>query len=98
MALKPSISLISRRIALAVQKAAAAQSLASDDYTLIGSYDPETEQISLTLGTDHPIDERRLYADTLGEIRRAFPESPQFAMMHVGLVIRKVAKLDDAYT
>jgi hypothetical protein len=88
--------LISKRISQAVQRSASAQGLKSDDYTLLGSYDPESEQISLTLGTDHPIDERRWYSDTLDEIRRAFPESPHFTM-HIGLVIRKVASLDDVY-
>jgi hypothetical protein len=96
MALKSSLRLISKRISQAVQRSAAKQGLTSADFILLGSYDPESEYISLTLGTDHAIDDRRWYADTLDEIRRAFPDFTSFTM-HIGLVIRKVANLDDTY-
>jgi hypothetical protein len=63
---------------------------------MVGSFDPESERISLTLGTDRSIDETRWYSDTLQEIRRSFPESPYITML-VGIVIRKIANLDDIY-
>jgi hypothetical protein len=96
MALKSSLRLISKRISRAVQRAAAKQGLTSDDFALVGSYDPESEHINLTLGTVHAIDDGRWYADTLDEIRRTFPDFPSFTM-HVGIVIRRVANLDDVY-
>ena len=67
-----------------------------DDYVLVGSYDEDTERISLTLGTDRSVDDRQWYAEILQEIRRSFPDSPQITM-HVGLVIRRVQSLDETY-
>ena len=96
MALKSSLKFISKRISQAVQNSAALQGLAPGDYALAGSYDQPTERISLTLGTDRSIDEGRWYADTLDEIRRLFPEFP-YLTMHVGIVVRKVANLDEVY-
>jgi hypothetical protein len=96
MAIKSSLSLIARRISQAVRASTAAQGLAPGDFALVGSFDERTDRISLTLGTDRQVDERRLYSDTFLQIRRLFPEFPQITM-HVGLVIRSVQNLDEVY-
>jgi hypothetical protein len=96
MALKSALTFVTRRISKAVEGAAAKQGLARSDYALVGSLDERTDRISLTLGTDHPIDDHRLYADTFAEIRRMFPDQPHITMQ-IGLVIRKVRNLDAVY-
>ena len=96
MALKTSLRLVARRIAEAVRRYAAAQGLPPGDYALTGTYDGEADRISLTLGADRPIDERRWYAGILQEIRKSFPEAPHLTM-HIGLVVRTVQNLDDVY-
>jgi hypothetical protein len=96
MAIKTSLRLIAKRVSRAVQASSANQGLLPGDYALAGSYDENTDRISLTLGTDRTVDELRWYSDTIDEIRRAFPEFPQITMQ-IGLVIRKVRSLDDVY-
>jgi hypothetical protein len=96
MALKSALSFMTRKISKAVEEAAAKQSLARSDYALVGSLDERTDRISLTLGTDHPIDDRRLYADIFAGVRRMFPDQPHITMQ-IGLVIRKVRNLDEVY-
>jgi hypothetical protein len=96
MAIKTSLRIIARRISDAVRRAASNQGLLPGDYALAGTYDEKTDRISLRLGTDRPIDERRWYADTIMEIRRSFPENPQITI-HIGLVIRGVQSLEEIY-
>lgn len=96
MVIKRALRLIARRIATAVTRAAAAQGLDPGEYALVGSFDEQTDRISLTLGTDRPIDPSRLYADIIAEIRRQFPDFPQITY-HIGLVIRRVGNLDEVY-
>jgi hypothetical protein len=96
MALKPSLRFVAKRIAEAVERSAQGQGLAQGDYALAGTYDEKSDRISLTLGTDRKIDDRRWYADTLQEIRRAFPEAPQITMQ-IGIVVQKVTNLDEVY-
>jgi hypothetical protein len=96
MVIKRALRLIARRIAAAVEHSAADQGLTPDDYALIGSYDEHTDRISLAFGTDRSIDQSRLYADIIAEIRRQFPDFPQITY-HIGLVIRRVGSLDEVY-
>jgi hypothetical protein len=96
MAIKSSLRFISKRISDAVREATSKNGLAPGDYALVGSFDEASDRISLTLGTDHPVDDRRLYADTLAEIRRIFPDRPQITNQ-IGLVIRKVRNLEEVY-
>lgn len=96
MAIKKSLRVIARRLSESVRKAALKQGIPRDQFALAGTYDEKTDRISLRLGTDHPVDERRWYADALQEIRRAFPEDPQITY-HIGLVIRKVQSLEETY-
>lgn len=96
MANKTSLRPIARRISKAVETVAQAEGLPSNDYALVGTYDEKTERISLTVGTDRPIDERRWYERILQEIRRQFPEAPEITM-YIGLVIRRVTNLDEVY-
>lgn len=89
--------MVARKISQAVENAASAQGLAHGDYALVGFYDENTERISLTFGTDRPVDELRLYSEVFGEIRRLFPGAAQITM-RIGLVIRKVRNLDEIYS
>jgi hypothetical protein len=96
MAIKTSLRFIARAISKAASQATANQNLTSDEYVLSGTFDEDSEHLSLLLYliTDKPVDERRLYAETLNAIRRAFPRDPQITMF-IGLVIRKVATRND---
>ena len=94
MAFKSSLRSVAQRISRAVRNSTSSQGLAPADYALAGSSDERTERISLTIGVDRQVDELRLYADTLREIRESFPESPQFTY-HIGIVIRRVDDLDE---
>ena len=96
MAVSPSLRYTARQIARAARKAALDQGLSPDDYVLVGSFDGDSGRISLTFGTAHSVDDRRLYADTFAELRQLSPDYPQMTM-HLGLVIRKVNNLEDAY-
>jgi hypothetical protein len=96
MAIKTSLRIIARRLSEAVQKAALKQGIPPDDFALAGTYDEATDRIRLRLGTNHPVDERRLYADAFDEIRRALPEIPHITL-HVSLVIHKVTSLEEIY-
>src|SRR4051794_31664792 len=96
MAFKSSLRLVARRIAEAVKISAGDQGGSPGSYALVGSFDNNTDRISLTFGTDAQIDERRLYAETFSEIRRRFPAYPQITMQ-IGLVIRRVKNLDETY-
>lgn len=96
MALKSSLTLITRRISAAVKKAATHLGLERDQYALAGSFDENSERIYLTLGVNQGVDERQLYTDVMDEIQKSLPELPQVSS-HVGLVIRRVQKTDDIY-
>jgi hypothetical protein len=96
MAVKASLRLICQRISKAVRKATAAHGILPGDYALVGTFNERTDRISLTLLTDCSMDDRRLYADIIQEIRRSFPESPEFTM-YIGLVIRNGRNLDEVY-
>src|SRR5438128_555586 len=96
MAVTTSLRLISKRISEAVRRSTAAHGILPGDYALVGTFNERTDRISLTLATDRSIDDSHLYADTIQEIRRSFPESPQLTM-YIGLVIRKVQNLDEVY-
>ena len=96
MALKSSLSLITRRIGGAVKTAAARFSLLPDEYALAGTFDDHSDRISLTIGTDRSIDDRGLYSAVLDEIERSLPEIPHIND-HIGIVIRNVRNLDDIY-
>lgn len=96
MALKPALRIIGRRLYEAASRSAHDQGLSPEDFALVGSYKESTDRIYLTLGTDHPVDDRRWYADTLQQIRQSFPDYPHITM-HLGLVIRKVQNLDELY-
>jgi len=96
MAIKTSLRIIARRLSEAVQKAALKQGIPPDDFALAGTYDEATDRIRLRLGTNHPVDERRLYADAFEEIRRALPEIPHITL-YVSLVIHKVESLEEIY-
>ena len=96
MALTTSMRFVAGRIARAVEEFAVAEGFAPGDYALVGSLDERTGRISLTLGTDRPIDEKRWYAGVLQSIRRAFNSTPE-VMMYLGLVIQRVEGLDDLY-
>ena len=80
----------------AVRKAALKQGIPPDDFALAGTYDEATDRIRLRLGTNRSVDERRLYADALEEIRRAMPEIPHITY-YVSLVIHKVESLEEIY-
>jgi len=96
MAIKTSLRIIARRLSEAVQKAALKQGIPPDDFALAGTYDEATDRIRLRLGTIRSVDERRLYADALEEIRRAMPEIPHITY-YVSLVIHKVESLEEIY-
>ena len=96
MAIKTSLRPIVSRISEALRRSTTSQGMLPGDYAIIGSFDENTDRISLLLGTDQSIDSGQLYADSLQEIRRSFPEDPQFTM-HVGLVIRKVQNVEEIY-
>jgi hypothetical protein len=96
MAIKSSLRIIAKRIAQAVQLALSNHKLSTDHYLLLGTYDERSERISLTLGVDQLVDEGRVYAEILDELRQEFREWPNFTM-HIGLVIRQVSKLDEVY-
>ncbi|QEH33376.1 hypothetical protein OJF2_18770 [Aquisphaera giovannonii] len=96
MAIKTSLSLIARRISDSVRRAAARQGLAEGDYALAGIYYDDSDRISLRVGTDRQIDDRRWFADAMNEIRQAFPEDPTITYF-IGLVVRKVKNLDEVY-
>lgn len=96
MALKSSLRLVVQRISEAVKRYASAQGWRKDDYALVGTFAEKSDRISLTLGTARQVDERQWYAGILQEIRKSFPEYPQITM-HIGLVVRNVANLDEVY-
>src|SRR4051794_10104331 len=96
MAIKTSLRPITKRIAQAVENAAANLGLRPEEYALAGSFDENTDRISLLLGTNRTLDELKLYTEILNEIRAAFPDDPYFTM-HVGLVIRRVQNPDEVY-
>lgn len=96
MAIKTSLRIIARRLSEAVQKAAMRQGIPPDGIALAGTYDEAMDRIRLRLGTNHPVDERRLYADAFDEIRRALPEIPHITL-YVSLVIHKVKSLEEIY-
>jgi len=96
MAIKTSLRIIARRLSEAVRKAALKQGIPPDQFALAGTYNEATDRIRLKLGTNHPVDERRLYADAFDEIRRALPEIPHITL-HVSLVIQKVTSLEEIY-
>jgi transposase-like protein len=87
MALKTSLSLLSERISKAVHAAVRKHGLTRSDYRLFGTFESESDHISLALKTTRQIDELELYSDVFSEIRRLFPDDPSLPM-HVGLVIR----------
>ncbi|MFO0950858.1 MAG: hypothetical protein U0835_06820 [Isosphaeraceae bacterium] len=96
MAIKTSLTFVARAVSRAVAAAASAQNLTTDDFILSGSFDEDSEHISLLLYLTggRGVDEKRLYVDTFTAIRRAFPRDPQISM-YVGLVIRKVSSRDE---
>jgi hypothetical protein len=96
MALKTALRPLVRKIAKAIEKYASDQGLARSDYALVGSWDEKTERISLVLGTDRRIDERRWYAGILQALRESFADNP-WITMHIGLVVENVNNLDDVY-
>ena len=96
MAIKTSLRLIAREVSKAVKAAAQAKGLTTSDYTLFGSFDEKTDRINLVFFTTRPVDDRRLYADTFQELRRAFPHDPQITL-YIGMVIRKVQTEDEIY-
>jgi hypothetical protein len=96
MAIKTSLTIISSKISEAVRKASVKLGLTDYDYALAGTYDENSDRIRLRLGTKHPVDDRKWYADTLEEIRLALPETPHITF-HVNLVIQKVKSLEETY-
>jgi hypothetical protein len=96
VAITSSLRIIAKRIAQAVRLATLNLGITSDHYLLIGSYDEESGRISLTAGVDCPVDKSLLFAAIIRELRQEFSDSPGF-VMQIGLVIRKVSKLDDVY-
>ena len=96
MAIKTSLRIIARRLSEAVRQAAMKQGIPPDDYALAGTYDGGTDRIYLRLGTNQSVDERRLYADALEEIRLALPEVPHITY-YISLVIHQVESLEEIY-
>jgi hypothetical protein len=96
MAIKTSLRPIARRISDAVRDYAASNGWVPGDYALTGAFNERNDRISLVLATDRKIDEHQWYIGLLGAIRAAFPEYPQM-VMHIGLVVKNVSSLDEAY-
>ena len=94
MALKTSLNLIARRIAQAVLRFAAAEGWPREDFALAGTYDENTERISLTFGTDHHFEEKACYSGIFRELRREFNDHPEL-IMHIGLIVRQVTSIDE---
>ena len=94
MALKTSLTFLSKKISEAVGMAARNQGLAPHTYSISGSYNKDADHISLMFNTTEPIDELQLYKEFFEEVRRLFPNDP-FIAMHLGLVIRQVLSDDE---
>ncbi|MGE3820956.1 MAG: hypothetical protein AB7I30_16200 [Isosphaeraceae bacterium] len=95
MALKTSLRSLAKRIALAVQAAVRRESEAlTKKYRLFGTYEAESDHISLVLQILGDVDDLRLYTAVFEELRRAFPHDP-FIPNSVGLVIRHVSNEDE---
>ena len=96
MASKTSLRPAIRKIGEAVYTYATSQGFAKNDYALAGTFDPNSDRISLFLGTDRQIDEREWYGGILQEIRKSLSDYP-WMIRNIGLVVENVNNLDEVY-
>src|SRR5208337_2896212 len=96
MASKTSLRPAIQKIAEAVYNYATTQGFAKNDYALAGTFDPNSDRVSLFFGTDRQIDEREWYAGILQEIRKSFSDY-LWMIRNIGLVVEHVNNLDEVY-
>lgn len=94
MALDTSLRFVSRKIGQAVEIAAKNQNLSREDYFLFGTYDEDSDHISLDLKVGQRVNDHQLFSDIFQEIRRLLPDFVSITLK-VGLVIRRIERLDD---